>query len=79
MTRFNIPALTQALCALALCTVAASPVAAQTTLRYQFKEGETLNYAMDQKMKMTTSVMTISSAASAKRTPKTFSIESVLT
>jgi hypothetical protein len=52
MTRFSIPALT-----LALFALAASPAAAQTTLRYQFKEGETLNYAMDQKMKMTTSVM----------------------
>jgi hypothetical protein len=52
MTRNRIPALT-----LILCAAATTPAAAQTTLRYKFKEGETLNYAMDQKMKMTTGVM----------------------
>jgi hypothetical protein len=53
MTRIRIPALA----ALAAFTLAAGPAAAQTTLRYKFKEGETLNYAMDQKMKMTTNIM----------------------
>jgi hypothetical protein len=52
MTRNRISALT-----LIVCAAAATPAAAQTTLRYKFKEGDSLNYAMDQKMKMTTSVM----------------------
>jgi hypothetical protein len=35
----------------------AAPAPAQTTLRYQFKEGEKLNYLMEQKMAMKMSVM----------------------
>jgi hypothetical protein len=57
MTRIRIPALTPVLLALSLCALAASSASAQTTLRYKFKEGETLNYVMDQKMKITMNVM----------------------
>jgi hypothetical protein len=41
----------------ALCTaVASSAASAQTTLRYKFKDGEKLEYVMEQKMKMTMSI-----------------------
>src|SRR6516165_8472568 len=32
--------------------IGVSPANAQVTLRYKFKQGETLNYDLDQKMKM---------------------------
>jgi hypothetical protein len=37
--------------------VSAGPAQAQTTLRYKFKAGDKLGYNLEQKMKMTTSVM----------------------
>ncbi|HEV3082447.1 MAG TPA: DUF6263 family protein, partial [Gemmataceae bacterium] len=37
--------------------VSAGPAEAQTTLRYKFKEGEKFGYTLDQKIKMTTSLM----------------------
>jgi hypothetical protein len=52
MTRICLPAL-----AFVALTLLPDPAAAQTTLRYKFKEGETLKYAMDQKMKMTMNIM----------------------
>ena len=42
---------------LVLAGFTAVPASAQTTLRYQFKEGEKLPYVMDQKMVMTMNVM----------------------
>src|SRR5437660_12099836 len=45
--------LLSALCAAVVCSAAS----AQTTLRYKFKEGEKLQYVMEQKMKMTMNVM----------------------
>ncbi len=43
--------------ALVTALVAAQSAHAQTTLRYKFKDGEKLNYIMDQKMSMKMSVM----------------------
>ena len=43
--------------ALAGWSLSAAAASAQTTLRYKFKEGETLKYALVQKMKMTMNVM----------------------
>jgi len=42
--------------ALAGWSLSAAAASAQTTLRYKFKEGETLKYALEQKMKMTMNV-----------------------
>jgi Family of unknown function (DUF6263) len=42
---------------LGVLAVLASTTQAQTTLRYQFKEGEKLQYVMDQKMKTAVSIM----------------------
>jgi len=45
-------------CALiAVLMLSASAAQAQTTLRYQFKEGDKLPYVMEQKMKMTMNIM----------------------
>jgi uncharacterized protein DUF6263 len=38
-------------------SLAALPASAQTTLRYKFKDGENLKYVVEQKMKMTMSIM----------------------
>ncbi len=38
-------------------SLAALPATAQTTLRYKFKEGDALKYVVEQKMKMTMSIM----------------------
>jgi hypothetical protein len=51
MTRFGASVVT-----VALVFAVAGPAAAQTTLRYQFKEGEKLEYVLDQKMKTTGTV-----------------------
>lgn len=42
---------------LAAWSLTAATAAAQTTLRYQFKEGDNLKYTIDQKMKMTMDIM----------------------
>jgi len=46
------PALSALIAAAALVVLAAQPVGAQTTLRWKFQPGETLNYQMNQKMDM---------------------------
>ncbi len=43
--------------ALAGWSLTAAAASAQTTLRYQFKEGDTLKYVLEQKMKMTMNVL----------------------
>ena len=53
----NSRRLTFAVAALAGWTLTAAAATAQTTLRYKFKEGDTLKYALEQKMKMTMNVM----------------------
>src|ERR1019366_3748442 len=45
------------LLAILVSALFASTSLAQTTLRYQFKEKETLNYVMEQKMKMVMNIM----------------------
>lgn len=52
-----IAVMRRAIFALVVVSSAASVADAQTTLRYQFKEGDKLQYVIDQKMKMTMSVM----------------------
>src|SRR5262245_18721146 len=42
---------------LAAWSLTAATASAQTTLRYKFKEGDTLKYVLEQKMKMTMNVM----------------------
>jgi hypothetical protein len=46
-----------ALLSIVTVAVVASTASAQTTLRYKFKKNETLDYVMEQKMKMTMNIM----------------------